>query len=152
MTRQQLDAPAPQLRAPDIGELRADVDQGHAQTGVGEIDCGVIGRVIVGEHDRVRAGANRIAVDVALGGGCQHHTRAVVVSEHKGPFTRSCREHDPPRPYLPQPLADPAAPFAVRQVVGTTLQDRQVVVVVVTEGGGACQQPHLLHRFEIGHH
>ena len=149
VSRQQLDAPAPQLRAPGVRQPGPDVGQHYAQAGVGEVEGGVVGGVVVGEHHRAGAGAHRVPVDVAPGRRCQHHPRAVVVPEHQGALMRSGGEHHLLRAHLPQALADPAAALAIRKMVGTALQYGEVVVIVVPEGGGPRQDPHLFHRREI---
>ena len=152
MSRQQLDASPPQLRAPGVRQIHPDVDQGHAQAGVGKIDRGVVGGVVVGEYHCSGSGAHRVPVDVALGRRCEHHARAVVVPEYERALVRPGGEHDLLRAHLPQALADPAAPLAMREMVGAALEDGEVVVIVVSKSGSSRQNPNVFHRRELGHH
>ena len=152
MSGQQLDASPPQLRAPGVRQLRTDIDQGHAQAGVGEVESGVVGGVVVGEHHRTGPWPHRVTVDVALGRRCEHYPRTVVVPEHERALVGPGGEHDLLRTHLPQALADPAAPLAMREVVDTVLEHGEVVVIVVTESRGSRQYSHLFHRCETGHH
>ena len=152
MSGQQLDSPAPELRPPDIRQLRPGVHHRHPQPGVGEVDGRIVRCVVVGEDDRAGPRTHRVAVDVALRGRCQHHARPIIVPEDQRALVRPGREHDLPRPYLPQPLANAAVSRAIRQVVRAALDDREVVVVVVPEGRGARQHPHLFHRREVRLH
>ena len=133
---EQLDASAPQLRAPTVGKLRAHVDQRYAKAGVGEVERGTVGSVVVGEHHRIGPGAHGIPVDVALGRRREHHARTVVVPEHERALMRSGGEHDLLRSHLPQALADSAMPLAMREMIGTALEHGEIVVIVVSERGG----------------
>ena len=130
----------------------AQVDHADADPGALQVERGAIGAVVVGEHDGAAAGPNGIAVDVGTHRARQHDARPVVAGEHQGPLERAGGQHDLARPDLPQALAGQMRVGARRQVIAHALEQAEVVVVVVAEGGGAREHAQLRAGLELRRH
>ncbi len=112
---------------------------GYRHAGLLQVQCALIGTVVVREDNCARAGTDSVTLDVGRRGGGQHHTGPVVVAEHQRTFDRAGGEHHPPGTHAPQPLPRLFAGFA-RHVIGQALQQTQPVVRVIAKRSGARQQ------------
>ena len=83
-------------------------------------------------------------------GAGQHDAGPVVAVEDQRPLDGAGRQHDLLRPHPPQALARLVG-RRQRQVVGDALEQGQIVVVEIAEGGGAAQDGDLGQRLELGH-
>ncbi len=115
-----------------------------------QVERGAVGAVVVGQHDRAAAGAHGVAVEVAAHRARQHDAGPVVLGEHQRPLERAGREHHLARAHLPQALAGQVSGRGRPEVVGHALEQAEIVVVVVGEGGGAGQHADLGKARELG--
>src|SRR5579864_3505753 len=131
--RDQLDLRRRQSRHRDAAsDLSCIYDGAYRNAVRSEIDRGLVGGVIVGEHHGTIAGTNRVSIDVAASGGGQHHTGKVVVAEGDGALMSAGRQDDPTCSQMPDTLARLAS--SGRAMIRDTLYYADLVVIVVAEG------------------
>ncbi len=128
----------PRRRARPGIDDRLDPDAGPVQ-----VERGVVGAVVRGEHDRVAAGQHAVAVQEGAGGGGEHDPRPVVVGEHDRALVRPGRHDHLPGPEAPYPLPRLVPRRGRAEVVGAPLQREHEAVVVAAERGGALQVQHV---------
>ena len=111
--------------------------------GVVQVERGEVGAVVGGEHDRLLADLDAVAVQEGAGAVGEHDAGTVVVGEHDGTFVRPGRDDDVAGPDAPDPLAAERRRGLATEMVGASLQRKDEPVVVVAEGGGALQVQHV---------
>ena len=108
-----------------------------------------ISRVIVGENDGPRAGANGILIDVGAHRSGQHDVWPIVIRENQRSLDRACREHHLPSTDQPHRLPNPGY-RRLGQVIGDALDNGDEVMVVIAECGGAAQKANLRQSTQLG--
>ncbi len=112
-----------QFGLPGRGSFGTGVDDGtDPDTGPVQVDGGVVGAVVGGEHHRVAAGQHPVAVQVGAGRAGEHDAGSVVVGEHHGSFVRAGGDHDRLGPESPDPLPGSIFRCLDAEVVGAPLQ------------------------------
>ena len=119
--------------------------------GRGQCRGGAIGIVIVGKHDGAPSRQDGIMPDVALDGARQHDPGPVVAGKDERPLQGAGRQHDVPRPDMPQPKARQSGGRRRSEQIPDALGGDKVIVVIAPEHGGRGQQPDLRHRRQFGH-
>ena len=104
-----------------------------------QVDRGVVGAVVGGEHHRIPAGQHPVAVQVGAGRAGEHDAGPVVVGEHHGPLMGPGGDHDGLRAKSPDPLPGKVFRCLRAEVVGAPLEGEHETVVVAAERGGALQ-------------
>ena len=125
-------------------------DQGDRGPGVGEIESGLIRRVVRGEHDRPAPGQHPVAVQVRPRGPGEHDARPVVVTEHDRSLVRAGRKHSLLRANPPDPLAGDVR-IGHTEVIRALLQREHEPVVVRPERRGALQHQHFRQAPQFAH-
>ena len=145
VTGKYVDAGGTRLFGKRAAAAGADIDDGgQADAGALEGEGGPIGIVIVGEDDAVHAGRHAIALDERARRRGQHDAGPVIVGKGDRPLDGAGREHDLLGANLPQAVARRALASARRIVVGDPLEQHDVVVMPVADGGGARQDMHIV--------
>ena len=127
-----------------LRRLGPGVDDGvDVYAGVVQVDRGGVGAVVGGEHDRLLADLDAVAVQEGAGAVGEHDAGTVVVGEHDGTFVRPGRDEDVAGPDAPDPLAAQRRRGLATEMVGAALERQDEPVVVMPEGGGALQVQHI---------
>ena len=113
------------------------------------VDRCSVGVVVGGEQHQLVAGRHGISVEIGGDGRCQHDARQVVVGEHQGALDGAGREYRLPRANAMQTLTGTRGVHGW-QVVGTSLQYGEEVVIVIAAHRGARQQGRVWARREFG--
>lgn len=127
----------------------ARVDDRDLRTARLQIERGLVGAVVVREHDGVTPRQHAEAMDVRGHGAREHHTRQVVVAEHDRPLVRARCENDALGADLPQQLARALA-HRDRQMIRQALRDGHEVVILIAERGTAREDTHVGQLAQLG--
>ena len=145
------DAESLQFGLPVRGPFRSGIDDGtDPDTGMVQVDRGVVGAVVGGEHHHVAARQHPVAVQVGAGRTGEHDARPVVVREHHGPLMSPGCDHDRLRAEPPDPLPGKIFRCMGAEVIGAPLEGEYEAVVVAAERGGALQVQYVGVAGEFG--
>ncbi len=148
MTRHDRDAGVGHLACHVAAPPCAAVDDHDAGAGAVQVERRAVGRVVVREDHRALAGADRVAVDVAGHGGCEHDPGPVVVAEHEWTLASALRQHGLPGAHAPQPLPHRVMlPF--RKVLAAAFGQAQEVVIEIAEYRRARQHDHVIESGKL---
>ena len=111
-------------------------DGGNGDSGIGEVEGGAVGGVVVGEEDRAGARGHGVAIHVGGNGTGQHDAGAVVVGEEQGAFVGTGGEDDLFGQDAPDAAAAFSEPAVIRLVGDEALGEQDEVALVEAEGGG----------------
>jgi hypothetical protein len=118
--------------------------------GLGQCRGAAIGVVIVGKQNGAPARQDGIATDISLDGARQHDPGSVVARKDERPFQRAGREHDLPRPNVPQPQARHSGGRGRPEQLTDALGRDDIIVVIAPERASRRQQPDFRHRRQLG--
>ena len=114
------------------------------------VERGVVGAVVVGQHDDAFSRQHAEAVDVGAHRTGQHHPRPIVVGKHQRTLDAAGRQHHPFRANLPQALLGRPLALVGAEMLAHALVRHQKIVVVVAGYRGSQEQRYLLHPAQVG--
>ncbi len=150
MTRQHFNAERPGLVQQTLVRIFAAIDDGgDLHPGLLQIKGSLIGGIMSGVDTDIVAHGDAVMVQIGAGGRSQHDARPVIVGEDHVALDRTGRQHDLFGADLPKALA--RLMFGRRrEMIGDAFGERDKIVVVITKGGRARQNPHIGQGLQLG--
>ena len=145
------DPEAARPRLGDQGPLRivTNIDHGgDLGTGLLHGERCSVGRIVIGEDERLSADQHGIALEIGSRGPCQHDARTIIAAENQWTFDRTGGEHHMPGANAPQALTRRIT-RGEGGMVGDPLECRQIIVVVIGHGGRPGEDGHPVETGEF---